>query len=65
MGATKISHHEHDAGYIKFPFMTLTTVILLQLGSMMVTYLVVLLQLGIAGTSGRKDAANDTTSSPS
>ena len=45
--------------------MTLTTVILLQLGSMMVTYLVVLLQLGIAGTSGRKDAENDTTSSPS
>jgi len=42
--------------------MTVTTAILLQLGSMMVTYLVVLLQLGIAGTSGLKDAANATTS---
>jgi hypothetical protein len=45
--------------------MTLTTVILLQLGSMMATYLVVLLQLGIAGNSGREDAANATKSSPS
>nr|WNX29051.1 gustatory receptor 5 [Odontotermes formosanus] len=35
---------------------------LLSLGSMMVTYLVVLLQLGIAGTSDQNDAANATTS---
>jgi hypothetical protein len=39
--------------------------VLLQLGSMMVTYLVVLLQFGMSGTSGLKDATNATTKSPS